>query len=136
MSLVRRETTSQFDVVSAPRARRLSLKDSTAPSAGVDRLFGALQLVPVLLSVPRQRRARPVIAAPRAGGHAHCPAGELHPRERWQSFLVTPQTVLDWHRQMVRRRWTYRHRRPRRPRYLEGLRGSLLFLRPAAGSNT
>jgi putative transposase len=44
MSLVRRETTSQFDVVSAPRARRLSLKDSTAPRAGMDRLFGALHL--------------------------------------------------------------------------------------------
>jgi transposase InsO family protein len=39
----------------------------------------------------------------------------LVPRERWRSFLVTPQTILGWHRALVRRRWTYPHRRPGRP---------------------
>ena len=39
----------------------------------------------------------------------------LVPRERWSSFLVTPQTILGWHRSLVRRRWTYPHRRPGRP---------------------
>jgi hypothetical protein len=30
----------------------------------------------------------------------------LVPRDRWRSFLITPRTILDWHRSVVRRRWT------------------------------
>src|SRR6266550_5981663 len=33
----------------------------------------------------------------------------LLPRERWAAFLVTPDTLLRWHRELVRRRWTYPH---------------------------
>jgi putative transposase len=29
------------------------------------------------------------------------------PRARWPVFLVRPETLLRWHRRMVRRRWTY-----------------------------
>ena len=29
------------------------------------------------------------------------------PRVRWSEFLVKPETLLGWHRRMVRRRWTY-----------------------------
>jgi putative transposase len=36
-------------------------------------------------------------------------------RERWASFMVTPQTLLRWHRQFVRRKWTYRRPAPGRP---------------------
>jgi transposase len=31
----------------------------------------------------------------------------LLPRARWSVFLVRPETLLRWHRRMVRRRWTY-----------------------------
>lgn len=39
----------------------------------------------------------------------------LVPRERWTTFLVRPETVLRWHRALVRRRWTYPHRQVGRP---------------------
>jgi transposase InsO family protein len=32
---------------------------------------------------------------------------KLLPRERWPIFLVTPATLLRWHRELIRRRWTY-----------------------------
>src|SRR5438067_7139540 len=31
----------------------------------------------------------------------------LMSRERWAIFLITPATLLRWHRELVRRRWTY-----------------------------
>src|SRR2546422_6485320 len=38
------------------------------------------------------------------------------PRDRWASFMVTPQTLLRWYRELVRRKWTYRRAaRPGRP---------------------
>ena len=40
---------------------------------------------------------------------------DLLPRERWAAFLVKPETILRWHRALVRRRWTYPHGRPGRP---------------------
>ena len=29
------------------------------------------------------------------------------PRARWSAFVVTPATILRWHRELVRLRWTY-----------------------------
>ena len=38
------------------------------------------------------------------------------PRVRWASFMITPQTLLRWHRELVRRKWTYgRGRKQGRP---------------------
>jgi putative transposase len=37
------------------------------------------------------------------------------PRNRWAAFIVTPETILRWHRALVRRRWTYPHRSHGRP---------------------
>jgi len=33
----------------------------------------------------------------------------LLPRERWGAFLVSPETILRWHRALVRGHWTYPH---------------------------
>jgi hypothetical protein len=41
--------------------------------------------------------------------------GQLLPRKRRRSFLVAPATLLRWHRDLVRRRWTHAGRRPGRP---------------------
>jgi putative transposase len=35
------------------------------------------------------------------------------PRERWAAFIVTPATLRRWHRELVRRKWTYKRRRAR-----------------------
>ena len=42
-------------------------------------------------------------------------ASRILPRERWSSFVVTPTTLLRWHRELVRRKWTYRAKRTGRP---------------------
>ena len=47
-------------------------------------------------------------------------ASRLLPRELWRCLPVSPHTILCWHREPVRRKWTYRGRgRPGRPRISE-----------------
>ncbi len=38
-------------------------------------------------------------------------AARMFPRTRWRSFPVQPATLLRWHRELVRRKWTFRHGR-------------------------
>jgi hypothetical protein len=40
----------------------------------------------------------------------------LLPRPCWRSFLVSPETLLRWHRELVRRKWALYGRRPPRGR--------------------
>ena len=35
-------------------------------------------------------------------------ASRVLPRDRWVAFFITPATLLRWHRELVRRKWTYR----------------------------
>jgi putative transposase len=59
------------------------------------------------LMMVRRQVARPRYAPSARFGVATW--ARLPPRERWQAFLVTPGTLLRWHRELVTRRWTYRH---------------------------
>jgi putative transposase len=69
------------------------------------------QLAVLRRQVPRPRYTpadRTVLAA----------LAKLLPRERWAVFLVTPATLLRWHRELIARRWTY-PKKGRDPRGLD-----------------
>jgi putative transposase len=53
-------------------------------------------------------------------------ASRFLPRERWASFIITPQTLLRWHRELVRRKWTYGRRGPGRPPISDQVRDLVL----------
>jgi putative transposase len=52
----------------------------------------------------------------------------LLPRPRWATFLVTPATLLRWHRTLSARKWTYPRRRPGRPPVQAEIRALVLRL--------
>jgi len=65
------------------------------------------------MAILRRRTCRPsLMTADRVFLAA---TSRLLPRPQWNAFLVKPATLLDWHRRLVARRWTYRRRPGRRP---------------------
>ena len=54
--------------------------------------------------------------------------GRLLPTRRCRGFVVTPATILRWHRQLVRRRWTTRSVRAGRPAIPAGVRAVIVRL--------
>jgi transposase InsO family protein len=63
----------------------------------------------ILRRQPRRTPVRPVDRAILAA------LARALPRSAWSSLSVSPATLLRWHRQLVRRRWTYPQRTPGRP---------------------
>jgi putative transposase len=67
------------------------------------------------LRVPRRKTGRPRFTT--LDRALLAATSRILPRQRWASFLVTPQTLLRWHPTLVRSKWTYRtgHRSGRPP---------------------
>ncbi len=86
-----------WSVPTCYRGLRLHWRDSAAKDAEI--LVLRHQLAVLRRQVPRPRFTwsdRALVAL----------IAGLVPRQRWGSFLVTPQTILGWHRSLVRRKWT------------------------------
>ena len=57
------------------------------------------------LAILRRRTRRPTITG--VDRTFLAAASRLLSRNRWPSFIVTPATLLRWHRRLVAKRWTY-----------------------------
>jgi hypothetical protein len=73
------------------------------------------------LAILRRKTRRPAITA--VDRLFLGAASRLLPRARWRSFIVTPATLLRWHRRLVAKRWTYARPigRPPMPRQIRDL---------------
>ncbi len=94
--------------VVARRLGRLLIGGSLAAPLEIENAVLRHQLAALRRTVgqPRLRRRDRLLLAAFA---------QLLPRGRWSVFVVSPQTLLRWQRELVRRKWTFRRRRAGRP---------------------
>src|SRR5260221_9792789 len=99
-----------FVVIQRGRARVSSLRRVSAYSAGCLLLFRSTEFkeleIVVLrheLAVLRRHVRRP--ASRSADRWFLAAAARMLPKNRWSLLLVTPATVLRWHRHIVAKRW-------------------------------
>jgi hypothetical protein len=78
------------------------------------------------LAILRRQAARPRLT--RADRALLAALSRSLPRAAFASFVVKPDTLLRWHRQLVARRWTYPRRATGRPRLVPSLRETILRL--------
>jgi putative transposase len=57
------------------------------------------------LDILRRRTKRPPLTM--ADRLFLAAASRLLPRKNWRSFIITPETLLRWHRRLVAKGWTY-----------------------------
>ena len=92
---------------------RLSLR---VPSSSGDR-ERELEVEPLVLRhelmVLRRKVGRPKLR--RSDKVFLTALSRLLPRERWSSFIVTPSTLLRWHRELVKRKWAHKTKPVGRP---------------------
>jgi putative transposase len=103
------------------RLARLVVGGSAVSVLEVENAVLRRQLRVLRRSVPRPplaRRDRVLLAV----------ASRLLPRERWGVFLVSPHTLLRWHRELVRRKRAFRGRSSGRPPLDPGVRELVLRL--------
>ena len=65
------------------------------------------------MAILRRHTSRPSMTT--ADGVFLTATSRLMPCALWNALFVTPAPLLDWHRRLVARRWTYRRRPGRKP---------------------
>ena len=58
------------------------------------------------LAILRRKTRRPAVTA--VDRVFLAAASRFLARARWRSFIVTPATLLRWHRRLISKRWTYK----------------------------
>src|SRR5450759_1812766 len=104
----------------------LSSKDRAAEQVCLENLVLRHEVMILRRQVKRpvyQMRDRALLAA----------ASRMLPRERWNAFLVHPETIMRWHRLLVSHNWSRPHRLRGRPALDPEIRR--LILRLISGSS-